>query len=110
MKPPSAYRPILIVEDDPHDAALAIDALQEARLANPIIHVVDGREALDYLLRRGDHQDRPAGNPAVVLLDLHMPRLDGLELLRLVRAEPILQGLPVVVLTSSRQDTDLVAG
>ena len=100
-------RSILLAEDSPADAEMAIDALREAHLANPIVHVEDGIEAMDYLLRRGKFADRADGLPAVLLLDIKMPRMDGLEVLREVRDNPALKQLPVVVLTSSREETDL---
>lgn len=103
----SAIRTILLAEDSPNDAEMAIDALRDAHLVNPIVHVEDGVEALDYLLRRGRFADRPEGDPAVLLLDIKMPRMDGLEVLREVRTHEHLRKLPVVVLTSSREETDL---
>ena len=103
----STIRSVLLAEDSPADAEMAIDALHEANLANPIVHVEDGIEVMDYLLRRGRHADRPEGLPAVLLLDIKMPRMDGLEVLREVRAHEELKTLPVVVLTSSREETDL---
>ena len=100
-------RAILLAEDSPADAEMAIDALREANLANPIVHVEDGVEAMDYLLRRGKFADRTEGLPAVILLDIKMPRMDGIEVLREVRGSDALKHLPVVVLTSSREETDL---
>ena len=100
-------RSILLAEDSPADAEMAIDALREAHLANPIAHVEDGIEAMDYLHRRGKFADRPEGLPAVLLLDIKMPRMDGLEVLREIRADDKLKTLPVVVLTSSREESDL---
>ena len=103
----SSIRAVLLAEDSPADAEMALDALRDAHLANPIVHVEDGIEVMDYLLRRGRFADRPEGLPAVLLLDIKMPRMDGLEVLREVRAHDELKTLPVVVLTSSREETDL---
>ena len=100
-------RSILLVEDSPADAEMAIDALREAHLVNPIVHVEDGIDALDYLHARGKYAGRPDGLPAVLLLDIKMPRMDGLEVLRELRNDEQLKRLPVVVLTSSREETDL---
>ena len=100
-------RSILLAEDSPADAEMAIDALREAHLVNPIVHVEDGIDALDYLHARGKYAGRPEGLPAVLLLDIKMPRLDGLEVLRELRNDEQLKRLPVVVLTSSREETDL---
>ena len=100
-------RAILLAEDSPADAEMALDALREANLANPIVHVEDGIEAMDYLLRRGKFANRAEGLPAVILLDIKMPRMDGIEVLREVRGSDALKHLPVVVLTSSREETDL---
>ena len=99
---------ILIAEDSAADAEMAIDALREAKLANPIVHVEDGVEALDYLLHRGAFDGRGKGNPAVVLLDIKMPRLDGLEVLKQMRDDERLKRIPVVILSSSREESDLV--
>ncbi|MDH5824641.1 response regulator [Luteimonas sp. RD2P54] len=100
-------RTILLAEDSPHDAEMAIDALREAHLANPIVHVEDGVEALDYLLRRGKYTDREEGMPAVLLLDIKMPRMDGLEVLNELRRDGGFKKLPVVILSSSREESDL---
>lgn len=102
-----SLRPILLAEDSPADAEMAIDALREAHLANPIVHVEDGVDALDYLLRRGRYADREGGDPAVLLLDIKMPRMDGLEVLQKLREEPSLKRMPVVILSSSREESDL---
>lgn len=102
-------RHILLAEDDPNDAELTLTALAQNKLLNEVVVVRDGAEALDYLHRRGSHAERPLGNPAVVLLDLKMPKIDGLEVLRQIRADPALRRTPVVVLTSSREERDLVA-
>ncbi|HEY5803520.1 MAG TPA: response regulator [Lysobacter sp.] len=103
-------RTILLAEDSHADAEMAIDALRDAHLANPIVHVEDGVEAMDYLLRRGRFADRPEGHPAVLLLDIKMPRMDGLEVLQQIRSNEKLRCLPVVILSSSREETDLAAG
>ena len=99
----TALRTILLAEDSPADAEMAVDALKEARLANPIVHVEDGVEAMDYLLRRGAFANREEGLPAVLLLDIKMPRMDGLEVLREIRSTDELKRLPVVILSSSRE-------
>lgn len=103
----SDIRTILLAEDSPHDAEMAIDALRDAHLANPIVHVEDGVEAIDYLIRRGKFADRPEGDPAVLLLDIKMPRMDGLEVLKQLRDHPTLKRMPVVILSSSREESDL---
>jgi CheY-like chemotaxis protein len=100
---------ILLVEDDPRDVELSLTALEEHNLANEVEVVNDGEQALDYLFRRGRFRDREQGNPAVLLLDLKLPKVDGLEVLQQVRAEPTLKLIPVVVLTSSREERDMVA-
>ena len=100
-------RTILLVEDSLADAEMTVDALRQAKLANPIVHVEDGVEALDYLFARGAFAERQNGIPAVVLLDIKMPRLDGLEVLREIRASEKLRHTPVVILSSSREETDL---
>lgn len=99
---------ILLVEDSLRDAELVIDALTEYQLANEVIHLRDGAEALDYLYHRGDHISREEGLPAVILLDLKMPKVDGLEVLRQIKGDPKLKIIPVVVMTSSREEPDLV--
>ena len=100
---------ILMVEDDPQDVELTLTALEEYNLANEVLVVGDGSEALDYLYRRGSFQERPRGNPALLLLDLKLPKVDGLEVLQQIRADEALKLIPVVVLTSSREERDLVA-
>ena len=100
-------RTILLAEDSPADAEMAIDALRDANLVNPIVHVEDGVEAMDYLLRRGAFVNREAGNPSVLLLDIKMPRMDGLEVLKMLRADENLRLIPVVILSSSREEADL---
>ena len=105
-----SLKPILIVEDNPHDLELTLSALEKSRLANEVIVARDGAEAADYLFRRGEHAARPAGNPAVVLLDLKLPKIDGLELLRMVRENDETGRTPVVLLTSSREERDVIQG
>lgn len=101
-------KPILLVEDNPHDLELTLLALERSQLANEVVIKRDGAEALDYLLRRDAYQGRDDGNPAVLLLDLKLPKVDGLEVLKTVRETPALRSIPVVMLTSSREEPDLV--
>lgn len=101
-------RTILLAEDNIHDAELTLEALSSYRLANKVVLVRDGAEALDYLMRRGAFADRPPGNPALVLLDLKMPKVDGLEVLRRIREDSTLRTVPVVMLTSSAEESDVV--
>lgn len=103
----NTIRTILLAEDSPADAEMAIDALRDANLVNPIVHVEDGVDAMDYLLRRGRFADRAEGDPAVLLLDIKMPRMDGLEVLQQMRGNEQLRYIPVVMLTSSREESDL---
>jgi CheY-like chemotaxis protein len=98
---------ILLAEDSAADAELTLEALGENNLANRVDLVRDGVETLDYLYRRGAYADRPALQPLVLFLDLKMPRMDGLEVLRTIKGDPALKVLPVVMLTSSREDSDL---
>jgi two-component system response regulator len=100
-------RTILLVEDSMADAEMAIDALREAKLANPVVHVEDGVDCLDWLHRRGRFADRAEGDPSVILLDIKMPRMDGLEVLKQLRTEDKWKRLPVVILSSSREESDL---
>lgn len=101
-------KPILLVEDNPKDLELTLVALEKTNLANDVVIARDGAEALDYLYCRGAHAGRPRGNPAVVLLDLKLPKVDGLEVLEQVKRDPDLQAVPVVMLTSSREESDLL--
>jgi CheY-like chemotaxis protein len=103
-------RPILLAEDNPNDVELTVTALHSLNLANEIVVVNDGGQALDFLRRQGSFSSRTAVAPAVVLLDLKMPRVDGLEALREIRTDPELRLLPIVILTSSREESDLVKG
>jgi CheY-like chemotaxis protein len=99
---------ILLVEDQSKDVELTLAALSEHNLANEVAVARDGVQALDYLYCRGKFAGRPAGNPAVILLDIKMPRMNGLEVLREIKADPKLKLLPVVMLTSSREEPDLI--
>jgi CheY-like chemotaxis protein len=103
-------RPILYAEDNPADVELTLAAMERFRLANRVVLVRDGEEALDYLFRRGKFEGRQGRDPAVVLLDLKMPRVDGLEVLKTIKGDEKLRTIPVVVLTSSREESDLVEG
>ncbi|MGE0445863.1 MAG: response regulator [Vicinamibacterales bacterium] len=98
---------ILIAEDNPNDLELTLTALNENHVANEIITVGDGAEALDYLYSRGRFAGRPPGSPAVVLLDMKMPKVDGIEVLRQIKTDPQLRTVPVVMLTSSAEEPDL---
>ncbi len=100
---------ILLVEDDPRDVELTLTALEEYNLANEVVVTRDGAEVLDYLHCRGGFETRTGDNPAVLLLDLKLPKVDGLEVLRQIRSDEKLKMIPVVVLTSSREERDMVA-
>ncbi|HVY48848.1 MAG TPA: response regulator [Minicystis sp.] len=104
---PEAKR-ILLVEDSPNDVELTLTALGEHNLANEVVVVGDGEAALDYLYRRGQFKLRAEGNPVVVLLDIKLPKVDGLEVLQQMRADARLRKVPVVMLTSSREEQDIV--
>ena len=99
---------ILLAEDDQRDIELTLAALEEINLANKIDVVRDGEEALDYLFKRAKYKDRKNGNPVVVLLDLKMPKVDGLEVLKQIRKSEKLCRIPVVILTSSKMESDLI--
>jgi CheY-like chemotaxis protein len=99
---------ILLVEDDPKDVELTLTALEEYKLANEVVVARDGEEALDYLYRRGNFEGRSTDNPAVLLLDLKLPKIDGLEVLQQIKADAKLKLIPVVVLTSSHEERDMV--
>ncbi|MGH9409534.1 MAG: response regulator [Vicinamibacterales bacterium] len=101
-------RRILLAEDSPNDVELTLAALAEYRVANHVDVVSDGAETLDYLYRRGKFAARSGGSPVVILLDLKMPKVDGLEVLRQVKKDPALKTIPVVMLTSSREEADLI--
>jgi CheY-like chemotaxis protein len=101
-------RTILFAEDNPKDVELTLEALNDHNLANNVIVVRDGVETMEYLRREGKYKQRKTGNPAVLLLDIKMPRMDGIEVLRAIRSDNSLKMLPVVMLTSSREEQDLI--
>lgn len=105
----NSFGRILMVEDDPKDVELTLTALEEYKLANEVVVTRDGEEALDYLYCRGNFQTRTHDNPAVLLLDLKLPKVDGLEVLQQIKSDEKLRMIPVVVLTSSREERDMVA-
>ena len=101
-------RTILLAEDNPKDVELTLEAMAENNLANQVVVVKDGVEALEYLRHEGKYKLRKAGNPCVILLDIKMPRMDGIEALRNIRSDDALKIIPVVILTSSREKKDLI--
>lgn len=101
---------ILLVDDDPNDVEMTLEAFAECRLAHEVFVVRDGQEALDYLLCQGVFAERPCGLPAVVLLDLKLPRVNGMEVLRQIKSDPLLRSVPVVIMTSSREERDVAEG
>ncbi|CAO4135412.1 response regulator [Methylorubrum extorquens] len=104
----AGLKPILLVEDNPNDIELTLAAFESCQLANEIIICRDGAEALDFIYRRGPHAGRQVQDPAVVLLDLKLPKVDGLEVLAQIKGDPVTRAVPVVMLTSSREETDVV--
>ncbi len=100
-------KPIVLIEDSSQDVELTIAALTKARLANEVIILRDGEEALEYLCCKGRHEIREKGNPALVLLDIKLPKVDGLEVLGYIKHDPELKSIPVVMLTSSQEEPDL---
>ncbi len=104
----TSLKRILLAEDDPNDVELTLAALGENHLANEVIVANDGSEVIEYLYARGRFADRAPGNPAVVLLDIKMPKLDGLEVLKRMKGDEKLRSIPVVMLTSSREERDLI--
>src|SRR5579875_1036850 len=100
-------KPIVLIEDSAQDVELTLAALTKARLANDVIILRDGEEALEYLCCKGRHETRDKGNPALVLLDIKLPKVDGLEVLGFLKHDSDLKNVPVVMLTSSREEPDL---
>ncbi|MDB4973218.1 MAG: rcp1 [Myxococcaceae bacterium] len=103
----SELKRVLLVEDSPNDAELTLTALEDSGLSNEVVWVKDGQEALEYLYKTGGFESRRDGHPAVVLLDLKLPKLDGLQVLERVKGDPDLKQIPVVMLTSSREEIDV---
>ena len=101
---------ILLVEDNPNDEEMTLEAFAECKLANEVVVMRDGQEALDYLLHQGDYAERQCGNPAVILLDLKLPKINGMEVLRRIKNDPELKTIPVVIMTSSREERDVAEG
>lgn len=101
-------KPILLVEDNPKDLELTLLALKKTKLANEVVVARDGAEALNYLFRKEEYSSRPYGNPAVVLLDLKLPKVNGLEVLEQVKKEERTRSVPIVMLTASREESDLI--
>jgi DNA-binding response OmpR family regulator len=101
-------RPILLVEDDRKDVELILAAFSECNISNEVIVVRDGAEALDYLYRQGAYAARAEGHPLVILLDLKLPKLNGIQVLQNLKADPVLKSVPVVMLTSSREESDVI--
>ena len=105
----TSNRTILLVEDNPDDAELTLRALSKHKIANEVVHVADGAEALEYLFATGKYQGRGDANPSLVLLDINLPKVSGLDVLKRMRADARTRRLPVVVLTSSNEERDLIA-
>lgn len=101
-------KPILLAEDNPRDIELTLEALSDYSLANRVVVVRDGVEAMEYLRCEGKYATRKSGNPAVAILDIKMPRMDGIEVLQAIRTDPALKMIPAVMLTSSREESDLI--
>ena len=103
----SCLKRILLVDDSPQDVEMTLEALAEDHRENEVVALHDGAEALDYLFRRGEFAHRPEGHPAIILLDLKMPKVDGMEVLRQLKSDPQLRFIPVIVMTSSREEQDV---
>jgi CheY-like chemotaxis protein len=101
-------RKILLVEDNPNDIELTLEAMSEYNLANRVVVLNDGVQTMEYLQYQGEYKDRESENPAVILLDIKMPRMDGIEVLQEIKQNPVLKAIPVVMLTSSREEPDLI--
>lgn len=101
-------RPILLVEDDRKDVELILNVLQESNIANGVDTVFDGEEALDYIYRRGRYSSRGGRQPVAVILDLKLPKIDGIEVLNKLKSDPILKSLPIIMFTSSHEETDII--
>lgn len=99
---------ILLAEDNPKDMELMLEAMADNKLANQVVRVKDGVEALEYLQHQGKYKRRKSGNPCLILLDIKMPRMDGIEVLRRIRSDDALKRIPVVILSSSREEKDLI--
>jgi len=105
---PAPIKIILLAEDSPQDVEMTITALAAHHLVNEVVVVNDGQEALDFLYRKGKFENRPPGLPVVILLDLKMPKVDGIEVLRVIKSDPALKTIPVVMLTSSNEEHDIL--
>ncbi len=101
---------ILLIEDNPHEAELVIRSLKKNNLANRLLHIDDGADALDFIFAQGKFSQRQDLNPRLILLDLKLPKVDGLEILKQIKSNPVTKTIPVIILTSSREEQDIVKG